>query len=105
MIIKQVLAVDTVTLPTYAGTTFKFANASVADIFNALLPYIFVIAGLLLLFILIAGGIGLMTAAGDPKKVEASQGRITSALIGFLIIFISYFVVQLVGVMLGIKLF
>jgi hypothetical protein len=107
MIVKNVLATEVggVTLPDYTGVNFKFANKSVADIFNALLPYIFVIAGLILLFILIAGGFGLMTAVGDPKKIEASQGRITSALIGFLIIFISYFVVQLVELMLGIKIF
>jgi len=86
------------------GNTFKFADATVGDIFSAILPYIYVISGLILLFMLIAGGLGLMTAAGDPKKMEASQGRITAALIGFLIVFISYFVVQLVEVMLNVDL-
>ena len=70
-------------------------------IFSKILPYIYTVAGLVLLFMLIAGGLGLMTAAGDPKKVEGSQKRITMALVGFLIVFVSYLVVQLVGVMLG----
>lgn len=86
------------------GNTFKFADATVGDIFSAILPYIYVIAGLILLFMLIAGGLGLMTAAGDPKKVEASQGRITMALVGFLIVFVSYLVVQLVEVMLNVQI-
>lgn len=102
--IKQVFAAgDEVTLPGYAGTGFKFENKKPAAIFSALLPYIYVVAGLILLFILIIGGIGLMTAAGDPKKIEASQGKITTGVIGFMIIFVSYFLVQLVELMLGIK--
>jgi hypothetical protein len=92
-----------VELPTYNGTGFKFENKKIGDVFSELLPYVFVIAGLVLLFMLIMGGIGLMTAAGDPKKVEASQGRITMALVGFLIIFASYFIVQLIETALGVK--
>lgn len=103
MIIKQALAQD-VTLPGYSGTNFKFANSNVAGIFNALLPYVYVFAGIILLFMLVVGGIGLMTSAGNPDKVKAGQGKITAGLIGFLIIFISYFVVQLVELMLGIKI-
>jgi len=106
MIIKKILAATTesMSIPTYEGTGFKFENATVGDIFSALLPYVYVIAGLILLFMLIMGGLGLMTAAGDPKKVEAAQGRITAALIGFLIVFVSYIVVQLVEIMLNIQI-
>lgn len=71
---------------------------------TGLLPIIYVIAGLSLLVMLVLGGIGLMTSANNPDKAKASYGRITGALIGFLIIFISYFVVQIVEVALGIKI-
>lgn len=75
----------------------------VGSIVSTILPYIFMISGLVLLFMLILGGISLMTSAGNPDKTKAGYGRITHALIGFLIIFIAYFVAQLVEVMLGIK--
>lgn len=78
----------------------KYNN--VGEIINTILPYVFVVAGLVLLFMLIMGGIGLMTSGGNPDKVKANYGRITNALIGFLIIFVAYFVAQLVQVMLGI---
>jgi hypothetical protein len=104
MVIKKILA-QGVNLPNYEGTGFKFENATPADIFNELIPYIYVLAGLILLFILIFGGIGLMTAAGDPKKIEAAQGKITAGVIGFVIIFISYFLVKIAEVMLGVKVF
>lgn len=76
---------------------------NIGDIVNTILPYIFVIAGLILLGMLIMGGIGLMTSGGNPDKTKASYGRITHALIGFLIIFVAYFVAQLVQIMLGIN--
>lgn len=93
---------DGAVIPSYPSG-FKFASSSIGDIVSALLPYIFTIAGLILLVILIFGGMGLMTAAGDPKKIEAAKGRITMALVGFLIVFASYFIAQIVQVMLGVN--
>jgi len=75
----------------------------VGQIISTILPYILVVAGIILLFMLIIGGIGLMTSGGNPDKTKAGYGRITHALIGFLIIFIAYFVAQLVQVALGVK--
>lgn len=93
-------------LPDYgASSTFKFKGGSIGDVISALFPYIYVIAGLAMLVMLIAGGISLMTAAGDPAKTKAGYGKITAGVIGFLIIFVSYFVVQLVEVVLGVKIF
>jgi hypothetical protein len=51
------------------------------------------------------GGLGLMTSAGDPKKVEASKHRITNAIIGIVIIFASYWIIQLVSTLLGVERF
>ena len=99
----KALAQD-VTLPGYAGTGFKFSGKSIGDIVSALLPYIYVLAGLGLLVMLIAGGIGLMTGGGDPGKIKVGYGKIVNAVIGFLIVFISYFVVQLVEVILGVNI-
>lgn len=46
-----------------------------------------------------------MTARGDPKAVAAAQARITTALVGFIIIFAAYWLVQIVGSVLGIGQF
>ena len=90
-------------LPTYEGTNFKLENETIGGMIGKLLPYIYVIAGLVLLLMLISGGIGLMTSAGNPDKSKASYGKITGALIGFLIIFVSYFVAKIVEVVFGVK--
>lgn len=59
----------------------------------------FVIAGLILLFYFILGGIGMISSAGksDPQKAEQAKKSITSALIGFIVIFTAYWVVALIG--------
>jgi phosphate starvation-inducible membrane PsiE len=91
-------------LPTYQGTGFKYADSNVGTIFGDVLSYVYVFAGLILLLMLISGGIGLMTSAGNPDKMKSGYGRITSALIGFLIIFISYIVVKIVESILGVAI-
>jgi len=79
----------------------KFTN--VGSVIGKLLPYVYVVAGLILLLMLISGGIGLMTSAGNPDKSKAAWGKITGGLIGFLIIFVSYFIAKIVEVLLGVS--
>ncbi|MBP6989729.1 hypothetical protein KBB48_03065 [Candidatus Shapirobacteria bacterium] len=91
-------------LPTYGTTGFRFATNSLGDVISQLLPYILGFAGLALFLMLIWGGVILMTAAGDPAKTKDGYGKLTAGFIGFLIIFISYFVAQIVEVVLGVKI-
>jgi len=87
---------------TGGGFTFS-SGLQLGQIVGALLPYLFVIAGLLLLLYLIFGGFTYLTSAGDPKKMEDAKGKITGALVGFLIVFVSFWIVQIVGKVFGIE--
>ncbi|MBI2464572.1 hypothetical protein HYV64_00360 [Candidatus Shapirobacteria bacterium] len=89
-----------ITLPKDAVSN-KFPN--LGSVVNAALPYVYVIAGLAMLLMIISGGIGLMTAGGDPAKSKSGYGKISAGIIGFIIIFIAYFVAQLVQVVFGVK--
>ena len=74
------------------------------SIITELLKYIFVLAGLTLFILLIIGGFGLLTSGGSPEKMKAAQGKITSAVIGFVIIFISYWLVRILEIVFGISI-
>lgn len=93
--------------PTFSNLTStdpivtKFPD--VASIISQLLPYVYVAAGLLLLVTLIMGGLTLMTAAGDANKMKSGYGQLTAGLIGFIIIFVSFFVAQIIQIALGVK--
>lgn len=83
---------------------FKFKDASLGDLITQLLPLIFVLAGLTLFIFLIIGGFGLLTSGGSPDKMKAAQGKITSAIIGFVIIFISYWLMRILEIVFGISI-
>jgi len=74
-------------------------------IVSAALPYVFWIAGIILFFVLTFGGFNLLTSFGNPDKVKKGQQMIVSGLIGFAVIFISYWLIQVLEIALGINLF
>lgn len=67
-----------------------------ADLINNALPLLFAIAGITLFLYLVWGGFDYLTSMGDPKKAESGKHKITNALLGFLIIFVSYWIVQII---------
>lgn len=87
-----------------AGSLLADPNLSIGLIISKAFTYIFVIAGLLLLFLLISGGFQMMFGAADPKGKEAASKKISDAFIGFIIIFVAYWLVQIVEVILGISI-
>ncbi len=92
-----------------AGLPFTFGQGNVSEVtlvgfITNGLPYIFGAAGIILLFNLISSGIKMMTSAGDPKAMQAAQAKITTSLIGILILFGSFWIVTLVLQFLGINL-
>lgn len=76
-----------------------------AEIINKVLPYVFAFAAIALLVYLVTGGLQLMTAKGDPKAIQGAQGKITNALLGFVIVIIAYTVVTLFADLLGLGTF
>lgn len=82
-----------------------FGFSSFGEIITAILPYVYSIAGIALLLMLLAGGLQLMTSGGDPKGMEGGKQKITNALIGIIIVFVSFWIVQIVGRILGIEVF
>jgi hypothetical protein len=85
------------------GVGLNFAGGNIGDIVSELVKYLFPLAGILLLLYLIFGGFQLMLSRGDPKAAQSAQGKITNALVGFIIVFAAYWIVQIVGKILGIE--
>jgi len=70
---------------------------TLGGIVTTFLPWILGIAGLVLFFYVIWGGFGIMTAKGDPKATASAREH--------LIVFMAYWLVQLVGLIFGIQQF
>lgn len=96
-------AVDFTRLQQASGVNGSLSTLS--DIVSAFVPYLFGIAGIILFFYFIWGGFGVMLAQGDPKAQASAHSRITTAIVGFVIIFIAYWLVQILGSVFGLQQF
>ncbi len=72
---------------------------------SKILDYVYSAAGIALLVYLIMGGLQMMTSKGDPKAMQMAQGKITNALIGFIIIAVAFVLVRIIGKLLGLVAF
>lgn len=79
----------------------KNGVTTVSGIITNIIPFVFAIAGVGLLLMILSAGFTLLTSAGDAKKMESGKARLTSALTGFIIIFAAFWLVQIVGMMFG----
>jgi hypothetical protein len=78
----------------------KFTN--IGSVINKVVPFIFAAAGVGLLLVIIGAGFTLLTSAGDAKKMDQGKSQLTNGIIGFVIIFVAYWAVQIAGTVLGI---
>ena len=76
-------------------------NLTIGAIISRALPLVIGLAGLGLLLMLISAGYTFMTSAGDAKKMEQGRQQLTNAIVGFIIVFGAYWLVQIVGIMFG----
>ena len=66
----------------------------------------FILAGIILFFFFIFGGISIMAGAGKDNPEQAAKGKqaISSAVLGFIVVFAAYWIVQLIEVVTGIAI-
>lgn len=83
------------------NTTF---GGGIRGFISQILPNIFVFAGLILLGLLIMGGIRLISSAGNPEAQQKSKGMVTQAVIGFIIIFTAFWIIQIIQVITGVPI-
>lgn len=76
----------------------------IGRVFSSLLPYLFILGGIILLAMLIAGGFEVMTSVDNEEKLKGGAERIKNALIGFLLLFGVYWLAQLAQVLFKIPI-
>lgn len=102
---------DTITNPVL-GPNLQDAigegGASPAWFFQTLIPKLitigFVIGVVVFFFMLIVGAIQWISSGGDKQGLEAARGRITSALIGIVILFSIFAIIKLIEIFFGISI-
>jgi hypothetical protein len=87
--------------PTF-GSLFG-QTKGIADFVSIILSNAVAIAGVMLLFLLIFGGISIMIGSGSGNKEDIGKGKkaVTAAVAGFLIIFCAYWIIRIVEIITG----
>lgn len=77
-----------------------------ASFISVLLKNAYILAGVLLFFLIIFGGFNLIMRAGsgDTKKTAQGQQAFTTAIIGFLLVFASYWIIQIIQIVTGLSI-
>ena len=77
-------------------------------IFNQLIAgtigLVSIIAFIWFLFVLITGALAVISSGGDKQKVAEARGRITTGVIGVVVIIAGVFIADLIGELLGVDI-
>ncbi len=93
---------DTISGPLQQGQ-FLGNKITLGSILGSLMQYLLPIAGVGLLVVILISGFTLLTSAGDTKKMEKGKQTLTYGIVGFIIIFLAYWITQLLGIMFGVQ--
>jgi hypothetical protein len=89
-----------------SGKTVSQTFPTLGSLISVLLKNSFTVIGVILLVLLISGGLMFIIGAGnqDSKKSAQAKAMITDAAIGFAVVLLAYFIIQIVETVTGLKI-
>ncbi len=87
-----------------AGPFGNAANITPDSLVRGVILLILVAAAIVFFIMLLVGGVRYILSGGDKGKTEAARSQITAALIGLVIVFAAWAILQLMSALLGIDL-
>jgi len=73
-------------------------------VFPAAITIILIVGSVFFFFSLLTGAIKWITSGGDKQALESARGRITSALVGIVILFSAFAIVKLIETFFGVSI-
>lgn len=121
----SLIAIQLAAAPPATPTTFTRVDKAVLDSFNPLLienspvaaelanpgtlisrllSFIFPLAGMAMFVLLIVAGFEIMGAAASKKSIDTGKQRAVAAIIGFILLFASYWLVQVLELVFNLNI-
>lgn len=82
----------------------RFTAAGFGPLVGLIITLLFVIAVIVALIFLIYGGIKWIISGGDKAALDSARNHIVAAIVGLIIVFLAYFIIQIVGGFFGISI-
>lgn len=83
------------------GTPVKEVFNSTDDMVNLIVKVVFVGAGMVLFFMIIMAGFSMI--GGESKDKDKAKTTMTSAVIGFIVMFAAYWIMQIIQLLTGLN--
>lgn len=80
------------------------ANITAGNIVSTIIKLILIVAAVIAFIFLVMGGVKWITSGGDKEGTQAAQKTLTAALIGLLIVFAAWAIMQLLERFFGIQI-
>lgn len=71
--------------------------------FNNIIAFAMALVGSLAVFFIVLSGIKFLTSGGDPSKVEGAKKSLTYAIVGLVIILMSFVVIKVISTVTGVE--
>ena len=79
-------------------------NVGIIQVIQAVIKFILIVAFIAAFIMLLIGGIRWILAGGDEKAVSSARSTITAALIGLVIVLLSFAIIKLVEAFFGVTI-
>ncbi len=95
--------------PALGPTLQNFAKSEGgSQFFATILPNVvtlsFIIASIIFFFMIVTGAIGWISSGGDKTALESARGKISSAIIGIVILFATFAIIKVIEGFFAIKI-
>lgn len=86
------------------GKSVASVYGAPADLINVILPNIFVLVGVVLLIYIFIAGFRMVSQPGNKGATDSARKSLTYAVTGFLLLFASYWIMQIVEFYTGVSI-
>lgn len=85
---------------------FPKVEGEVGGLVSTILSTAIAVAGVIIVFLLVFAGISMIAGAGqgDPQKVGKGRSAATAAVIGFVIIFVTFWIIKAIEYITGVDI-
>ena len=86
------------------GTSVRDEFRNLGALLSTVLNFILGVGAFLMFLFLVIGGLRYIFSGGDEKAIAAAKGQITVAIVGFLIIFLSFVIIRIIEFLTGLDI-
>lgn len=91
--------------PPEAVSRLGFGAEGLSNFFNTAIQLIYIVAGILFVFMVIISALQWITSGGDKEAVAGARNRLTFAIIGIIILALAFVLIRVLGQITGFEFF